>query len=61
MVVVDTAVYYIEYGLKRRIYKTARRPTRYYYLVDNRQWFVDPDEIPDDVRNLITVKNKKER
>lgn len=61
MVEVETAVYYVDYGLKRRIYKTARQPTRYYYLVENRQMFVDPEEIPDDVRNLITVKNKKER
>ena len=61
MVEMETAVYYVDYGLKRRIYKTARQPTRFYYLVENRQMYVDSDEIPNYMKQHITIKNKKGR
>ena len=56
MVVVVEEVYYITDNMKRRIYKTAREPTRYYYLKDNIQMMIPPEDIPDEVKKTIPVR-----
>jgi hypothetical protein len=59
MVEVETVVYYVLDGMKRRLYRTERTPTRYYYLVDNKQVEIAPEDIPKEVLSIIPTKNRK--
>ena len=55
MLKVIKTVYWIHEGTRRRIYKTRRAPTRYYYLAEGKKRvYVDEKLVTDDMKQYIT-------
>lgn len=48
-------VYWVQDGRKRRIFKTKRAPTRYYYLADGKKRvYVNEKDVTEDMKHYIT-------
>lgn len=51
-----TGVYCFVSGMTRRIYRTARQPTRYYYQVDGNRKYINEDLLTEEQKAIITTK-----
>ena len=51
-----TAVYCFADSMTRRLYKTAREPTRFYYQVEGCRRYIDSALLTDEQKQIITKK-----
>ena len=50
------AVYVFADGMKRRLYKTTREPTRYFYQVEGNRIYIDESLLDAQQKQIITTK-----
>lgn len=53
-----TAVYCFADGMTRRLYRTAREPTRYYYQVEGCRRYINEELLTDEQKKIIKIKGE---
>ena len=54
MLKIETIVVYVREGVHRRIYKTRRAPTRYYYWSNGKRVYIDEKKVTDEMKKHIS-------